>query len=234
MTDDGARGYEAVVFDMDGTLVEYTAHGARREAAVEAFTAVGIDPTEAELRSVAEGSTANARAVCETHGVDPAAFYDRFDPALAEHQHAAVADGGKPVYGDARRALEDLAVGAELPAAVLSDNYQSVVDRVVESRFPDRFVAAHGVEPGLDGRRWRKPDTRNLRSALEAMDVPARRALVVGDGTRDVAVAARAGVDSVFLRRAGTSYDGDHEPTHRIDDLDALAAIVDGHSGSGR
>lgn len=220
-------GYGALVFDMDGTLVEYTAHGARRELAVEAFDAVGVDPTTAELRSVAEGSTANAREVCEAHGADPAAFYERFDPDLAAHQRSAVDDGAKSAYEDARRALDALGVGERLPAAVLSDNFQSVVDRVVEERFPDRFAAAHGVAPGVEGRRRRKPDTRNLERALDAMGVPADRALVVGDGTRDVAVADRAGIDSAFLRREDSGVDG-HDPTYRLDDLGELVGIVEG------
>ncbi len=225
MTDDG---YAAVVFDMDGTLVEYTDHGLRRAVASETFAAVGIDPTEAELRSVAEETTANAREICEAHGVDPAAFYERFDPALAERQRALVDDGGKSPYDDARTALSGVGVGDSVAGAVLSDNYQSVVDRVVERHFPGRFAVARGVAPGVEGRRQRKPDPTNLQRALTAIDAPAERALVVGDSSRDVAVAARAGVDSVFIRRNGRRLDGDHDPTYRVDDLGALAEIVDG------
>ncbi len=222
------EGYAAVVFDMDGTLVEYTGHDLRRAVARETFAAVGIDPTEAELRAVAEESTANARAVCETHGVDPAAFYERFDPALAERQRAVIDDGGKPPYDDARTALAAL---EDRPAAVavLSDNYQSVVDRVVDRHFPGRFAVARGVAPGVEGREHRKPDPTNLRRILAETDTPAERALVVGDSSRDVAVAARAGVDSVFVRRDGRRLDGGDDPTYQVDDLGALPGILDGH-----
>jgi hypothetical protein len=138
-----------------------------------------------------------------------------------------VANGGKPVYEDARQALAELGVGDVLPAAVLSDNFQSVVDRVVEERFSGRFVVAHGVEPGVEGRRRRKPDTGKLRAALDAVGVPRDRTLVVGDGTRDVAVADRAGVDSAFVHRDAAQVD-DYDPTYRLDDLEALVGIVDG------
>lgn len=221
MSDDG--GYAAVVFDMDGTLVEYTSHDLRRAVASETFAAVGIDPTEAELRAVAEESTANARDVCETHGVDPAAFYERFDPALADRQRTVVDDGGKPPYDDARTALSE--IGDGVATAVLSDNYQSVVDRVVARHFPSQFAVARGVAPGLEGRQYRKPDPTNLQQTLAEMDVAAERALFVGDSPRDVAVAARADVDSAFVRRDGARADG-HEPTHRLDDLGQLAQVV--------
>ncbi|PSQ38347.1 hypothetical protein BRD13_06650 [Halobacteriales archaeon SW_5_70_135] len=107
-----ADGYAAVVFDMDGTLVEFTGRDLRRETAVEAFDEAGIALTDDELAAVVDGSTANARAVCRDRDVDPAAFYDPFDRLLAERQRAVVADGGKRPYDDALTALKELTAPA--------------------------------------------------------------------------------------------------------------------------
>lgn len=224
-------GYDAVVFDMDGTLVEYTGHDHRRSAAVEAFDAVGIDPTDAELDVVAESSTANAREICDDRGVDPADFYARFDPALLDRQLALLEDGGKRPYPDAVDALDRLGIGTDdgAPvAAVLSNNYQAVVEAVLDRHFPGRFHTAYGVDPGLEGRRYRKPDTRYLQQALDDLGVNPDRTVVVGDGASDVAVAAAAGMDSVHVRRHDTRPETATDPTHQTDGLTGLPAIVRG------
>lgn len=230
MTEDpGGPPYDALVFDMDGTLVEYTTDECRREAAIAAFDAVGVAPTGDELASVAADSTENARGICRDRGVDPDAFYEAFDPLLAERQHEVVADGGKPPYDDALAALERLGIdgdGDGHPAAVLSNNYQSVVDRVLDRHFVGHFPVAYGVPTGPAGRQRRKPDTAYLEAILADIDASPGRTLVVGDGHSDVAVAARAGADSAHVERRGR-HEGPVEPTHRIESLAALPSLLE-------
>jgi len=239
------NGYAAVVFDMDGTLVEFTGRELRRETAVEAFDEAGIAPTDAEMAAVVDGSTANARAVCRDRGVDPAAFYDPFDRLLAKRQRAVIADGGKPPYEDALAALEGLsgvtttraerADGGDRPAvgtAVVSNNYQSVVDSVVERHFPDRFAVAYGTDPGDEGRRRRKPDPHFLLRALEDLAVDPGAALMVGDSADDVDAAAAAGADVALLARGRGRSEPAAEPTYRLDGLDELVDVVTGDRSS--
>ncbi|PSQ37973.1 hypothetical protein BRD10_04550 [Halobacteriales archaeon SW_12_71_31] len=236
-------GYAAVVFDMDGTLVEFTGRDLRHETAVEAFDEAGIAPTDDELAAVVDGSTANARAVCRDRGVDPAAFYDPFDRLLAERQRAVVADGGKRPYDDALRALEELTAPAArreradggpppVDVAVVSNNYQSVVDDVIERYFPDRFAVAYGTEPGEADRRRRKPDPHFLLRAVDDLGVDPAATLLVGDSADDVDAAAAAGVDVAHLRRdpdrGRSEPDPDAAPTYRVDGLDELLAVVTG------
>lgn len=223
-------GYDALVFDMDGTLVEYTTDDLRREAAVTAFEAVGIDPSDDELRSVAAGSTENARGICRERGVEPDDFYEQFDPLLAERQHEVVEGGGKPPYDDALTALDRLGIDGDGPngtlAAVLSNNYQSVVERTLDRHLPGHFPVAYGVPTGPAGRERRKPHAGYLRAVLADLDAAPDRTLVVGDGRSDVAVAAAVGVDCAHVERRGP-HTGDEEPTHRIETLVSLPAIVD-------
>ncbi len=231
----GDGQYDALVFDMDGTLVEYTGYEFRRRAAVAAFDAVGIDPTEDELLRVAEDGTANAREVCADRGVAPADFYDAFDPLLADLQRDLVADGGKLPYDDALDALDRLGLhgsdtapdgGPALRAGVLSNNYQSVVESVVRRHFSDRFGATYGVPPGIAGRDQRKPATGRLERTIGDLGADRDRVLMVGDGADDVAVAAAAGVDSVHVRRRDRSLPDEADPTYSIADLSALSDIV--------
>ncbi|PQA50889.1 HAD-IA family hydrolase, partial [Amnimonas aquatica] len=71
-----------------------------------------------------------------------------------------------------------------------------------------------------------KPDPRMLLELLEELRVPARRAVMVGDTTYDLAMAAAIGMPSV-----GVTY-GVHAPERLLqhgplalcDDIDALAA----------
>ncbi|PSQ56649.1 hypothetical protein BRD18_08440 [Halobacteriales archaeon SW_7_71_33] len=117
-------------------------------------------------------------------------------------------------------------------APALSNNYQSVVDDVVERHFPDRFAVAYGTEPGETGRRRRKPDPHFLMRAVDDLGVDPAATLLVGDSADDVDAAAAAGVDVAYLRRdpdrGRSEPDTDAAPTYRVDGLDELIAVVTG------
>ncbi len=88
--------------------------------------------------------------------------------------------------------------------------------------------------------RYRKPDPRIFRVALERMAVSAAAAMFVGDRlAADVAGASRAGMISVLKDPGGARRRRRIRPDHRIVSLRELPAIVagygrDGASGGGR
>jgi FMN phosphatase YigB (HAD superfamily) len=64
-----------------------------------------------------------------------------------------------------------------------------------------------------------------LRNAMAALDVPAERALMIGDRrTSDVAAGRAAGVGTVWLR---SDDGGGPRADHEIDSLADLPALVD-------
>jgi HAD superfamily hydrolase (TIGR01509 family) len=71
----------------------------------------------------------------------------------------------------------------------------------------------------------RKPSPHMLRNAMAALDVPAERALMIGDRrTSDVAAGRAAGVGTVWLR---SDDGGGPRADHEIDRLADLPALVD-------
>jgi putative hydrolase of the HAD superfamily len=73
----------------------------------------------------------------------------------------------------------------------------------------------------------RKPDPRIFRAALDAVQCPPERAILVGDSLEvDVAGARAAGIRSVLIDRGATG--GDVDDVERIFTLDGLPALMSG------
>jgi len=218
-------GYDAVVFDNDGVMVEPT-DGAHITGAVRAaFREVGHDPDpDAVERAVATG--AGPRETVETVGVegevDVEVFWRRREERASAAQRRLVRDGGKPLYDDV--AVLD---GLDAHLGLVSNNQAETVEFVVDHYDLDFFEAVYGREPTVAGARRRKPNPHYLERALA--DLGTRNALYVGDSEVDVEAARRAGVDGAFLRREHRA-DADLavEPTYEVPDLHALAAELRG------
>jgi histidinol-phosphate phosphatase family protein len=111
------------------------------------------------------------------------------------------------------------------------------------ARLDGVFVCPHHPETQHDGGEkslrgpcsCRKPSVGLVTRALESLDVPAWRAVVVGDGTIDMQLASNAGLASIGLTTGLGCADGRFpaRPVWRFPDLDAAAAWLSGEpSGS--
>lgn len=216
-------GYEAVVFDNDGVLVHPTDSRVLRRAAARTFEVFGVDPPTDGVDAAADGSLDGITRACERRGVDPAAFWAACEVRAAGAQRAALAAGEKPRYEDVA-ALRDL----DRPMGVVSNNQHATVEAVLETfDLGDLFVTAYGREPSLRGLRRKKPATHYLHRALADLGVAPADALYVGDSNDDLRAARAAGVDVAFVRRPHRAdYDLVAEPTHAVESLHGLAALV--------
>ena len=215
-------GYDAVVFDADGVLVEPTASGTLQAAIERAFAEHGVDdPTEEDVAGLRATSPEELQSVAERYGLDGAAFWASRDHHASSAQREAVRRGEKVLYDDVEAVL-DLPV----PLAVVSNNQQATVDFVLEQAgLADRFDPVFGRQPTLEDVARKKPEPYYLERAIEALG--AEHPLFVGDSNVDLAAAAAAGVDSAFIRRPHRAdYALTHEPTYEITSLRELAAIV--------
>ena len=219
-------GYEAVLFDMDGVVLE----GRGTDPAVHsrALDDVLDDRDLTVPLTLRESLERDAyddafRAACAELGVDPRTLFRAREERSAKRAVERLAAGARCLHRDVA-VLDALADRTTL--GLVSNNYQSTVEFVVDHFRLDAFAFVRGRDPGPDGFRRRKPDPYYLKEALDALGTT--DGIYVGDRATDVIAAERAGVDSAFLRRDhNAARDLDAEPTVEIESLRDLLPLVD-------
>jgi phosphoglycolate phosphatase len=181
--------YELVVFDWDGTLMDSTHVIAA--SLQDACRDVGV----------AVPSDHDARYVI---GLNLADTFDHVAPGLAEEgrlrlaeryrHHFLARENEMPLYGGVREMIDDLlARGRRL--AVATGKARRGLDRVLDATgLRDRFEVTRCADEG-----FAKPHPDMLLSLLDLTGVGARQAVMVGDTTHDLELAANAGVDAVAV-----------------------------------
>lgn len=216
---------EAVLFDLDGTLVQY--ERSPGEVLQVAFEVAGCDP----LFSVEE-------------------YYARFDEFAARHDSmdalrsacfAALAaengydeDCGRAVAAAFRRERDQTNVSFR-PSAdrVLEELEGRHRLAVVTNGAPDaqrQKIAAVDLERWVDAVVYAgddvptKPAPEPFERALRALDATPATAVHVGDSLEtDVAGATAAGLDSVWIAEGRDA--GEYAPTYRVDALDEILSL---------
>lgn len=228
--------YDAVIFDIDGVLVEPTDPDVHRDAVRAAFAAFDIEPVEAETveRLVEltgdhrdQLSAPTVRQVCRNHGIDPESFWQERERIAAEAQLDEVEAGRKRRYPDAT-VVEEIGDRETIPLAAISNNQQQLVTAMLgRYELLDHFTVSFGREPELVGIERRKPNPYYARQAMTTMG--ATQPVLVGDSEVDLVTADRLGIDSVFVRRAHRQgYRPRTEPDHEIWSLTELTEVLDG------
>jgi len=138
-------------------------------------------------------------------------------------EHVVAGFGALPVHADVPegvRALSD----AGLRLVTLSNGAASVAEGLLErAGLRDRFELLMGVE---DVGVW-KPAGRAYEHAAQQCGVPASELLLVAVHPWDLDGAARAGLGTAWLDRAGTPYPGCFTPpTHTVRALPELAGAL--------
>ena len=181
--------YQAVIFDLDGTLVDtlddlrvsvnhalaQQGFPSRTRAEIRAFVGNGI--RKLIERSVPQGTSAAAIEACLV------AFRAHY------YTHACVQTrpyDGMPAVLDALRA-------AGVKTAVVTNKAEPAALEVVRHYFGDAFGLTIGQREDLP----RKPAPDGVFLALEALGVPASEAVFVGDSQVDCATARNAGLPCI-------------------------------------
>ena len=157
---------------------------------------------------------ANALAAA---GVSDAALVDEVAAAFREARTSL--DANDP---DAATVLDVL--GRDHRLALVTNGAPDVQrEKLARAGLAERFAAVViSAEVGVG-----KPDPRIFRTALDALGVSAEDAMMVGDSLeRDIAGAARAGLRSIWLDRAGVGAAGSSVPDVRIRSLRELPDAV--------
>ena len=218
------RLLEAVLFDKDGTLVDFHATWDRAfgvtleqlapdRAALElAASAVGYD---LDSREVDPGSPLIAEsnaAIMELLG--PFVDVTRFESILSTQAEASVT----PATG----ALEllELLVDAGTPAGVVTNDSEAVTHGQLARLGWERLFA---VVIGYDSGHGAKPDPGPVLAALSALDATPSSAVLVGDSNHDLEAARRARVTTVYV---GDDGDIGASADISVADLSELASLI--------
>jgi phosphoglycolate phosphatase len=188
--------YELVIFDWDGTLMDSTRLIARSLQA--ACRDVGTPvPSERDALFVIGLNLADtfARVAPQLDAAGQARLAERY-------RHHFLADEGQaPLYDGVPEMLADLH-GRGRRLAVATGKARRGLDRALrQTGLAQWFEATRCADEG-----FAKPHPGMLLMLLELTGVEPRRALMVGDTTHDLELAANAGVDAVAV-----SYGAHHE-----------------------
>jgi HAD superfamily hydrolase (TIGR01509 family) len=190
----------AVIFDIDGTLVDSNA--AHAETWVEALREHGIPCDAAQVRPLIGmgGDKLLPRiANIEEDSAEGRAIAKRKKELFAERMpDLAPTPGARALIAHLRRLKKNVVIATSADdremAALLE---QSGVADLIPSR------------ASKDDARQSKPNPDIVRAALERARVPSARALMIGDTPYDIEAAKRAGVQSIALRCGGHWSDKD-------------------------
>lgn len=185
----------AVVFDLDGTLVD-SSHDITR--AVNAMLAEhglsGLAPAQVEPL-LGEGALSLVAAVYAILGVavEPERLAADTATYLAHYAEEPVRDS--VLYRDARTALDELSRRG-VALGVCTNKNTGLAVRVLTELGVDRFFAA---VVGGDALPVRKPDPAHLLATVTAIGADPDRTVFVGDSRIDAECGRRAGVTSVLV-----------------------------------
>jgi phosphoglycolate phosphatase-like HAD superfamily hydrolase len=215
-------GFEAVLFDMDGVLLQGPATPAEvyQHATDDTVDALGLDVSAEEHAPLWKYHYDDQMAdCCRDLGVDPATFWETREQFASDRENRRIREGVRAPFPDTE-VLADLPV----PLGIVSNNRDSTVRFAASELFGDQFAVAIGRDPTVEGFRRRKPNSHYLDRALAALDVEG--ALYIGDRTSDVDAARAAGIDGGFLRRGHNSkMSFDEPPTVDVEGLDELRSL---------
>ena len=213
--------YDAILFDMDGVLL----HGAETEscvyeaAATKALENFGVERINHNHNSLKKFHYTSAmESTCEALGIPVEEFWKQRENYAAELENRQIRDGERGPFDDIE-VLKELAPSHSL--GVVSNNRQATVDQMISVCGLDFMDIAIGRDHSLAGYYDRKPEPTMLQAALRKLS--AETGLYVGDSTKDVIAADRAGIDSAFIYRPhNADINLDCAPTMELTGLDGL------------
>ncbi|HEY0370992.1 MAG TPA: HAD-IA family hydrolase [Thermoanaerobaculia bacterium] len=211
--------YRAVLFDLDGTLVD--SYTALAEAVNHARRADGLtDLSDARVRTfVGDGVEKLLQRAFERADISPTlvdAFETRYDEVCCEESK---------VLADVESTLERLsALGVEM--AVCTNKPTSFSKKILDFLDLSRYFRAI---VGPDAAGARKPDAQHLLFTLESVRCAPEETLFVGDMPIDIRAARNSGIDVAVVPTGSSTREqlAAAEPDHFLERFSDLIKIVE-------
>jgi phosphoglycolate phosphatase len=189
------RQFDLIAFDWDGTLFDSTALITRCIQAACADLGVRV-PTDAQASYVIGMGLAEA-----LQHAAPELPAERYRELGARYRHHYLAREHEIVFFDGTLAmLEALKARGHRIAVATGKSRRGLDDALRSSALQGLFDATRTADETAS-----KPDPRMLLELMDELQTPPERALMIGDTTHDLQLAANAGIASV-----GVSY-GAHD-----------------------
>jgi phosphoglycolate phosphatase len=207
----------AVIFDLDGTLVDSLPDIAAAMNVTLAEDGVAPIPDADIRRMIGEGAQAAVERALIYRGLaaDKAAvtrLLHRFEPHYISHSKA-----GSRVYPGGREVLAAL-TGGGIACGLCTNKPEAVTDVVMQATGLDRFM---GTVIGASDQLPKKPAPDMLLATISGLGYSAKDAVMVGDSIADFAT-ARAAKVPVILVDFGYS----RKPVHELG-ADAVISHLD-------
>ncbi len=192
--DRGSDWPRAVVFDLDGTLIDSIGDIADALNATLATRGLAALPEDRIKQMVGAGVPELVRRGLTAHGVTDSDMQDCVAEMMQRYTARPVArtrlfDGGAE--------LLDLLAGRGVKMGVCTNKPQPITELILQQfGVATRFGAIVGESPA----RPRKPDPAMLRATLDMLGVAAFDAVMIGDSASDVGTARALGVPVVIVR----------------------------------
>lgn len=183
--------YKAVLFDMDGTVMNTIEDlNDSVNASLQAFGLPQITLADT-MRFVGNG----ARRLMEQAvpaGTDP----DRFETILEYYvnyyqKHCLIKTGPYPGIPELMRSLQ----AAGLRQVIISNKPDAAAREIADRYFPDFAEFVIGEKDGLRRKPW--PDM--IFAAIERLGVPREECVYAGDSEVDIDTARNAGIDCISV-----------------------------------
>lgn len=218
------RPLRLVVFDVDGTLVDSQAD--ILAAMVHAFDRVGhpAPPPQDVLRIVGLSlDIAVARLAPQLDPAGHARMVDGYKEAYVELRAKAGAAQSSPLYPGAIEAIEALHAVPEILLGVATGKSRRGLDKLLEAHDLRRYFVTLQVSDHHPS----KPHPSMLQAALAETGLAPGNAVMVGDTTYDMEMAAAAGMAGIGVTWGYHPRDELHPAARLIDDFSDLPACLD-------
>ena len=185
------RTYKAVVFDLDGTLLNTLED--LRDSVNAALRQCGMpERTEDEIRRFVGNGVEKLMSLSVPKGQENPLFQQAY--AIFKEHYGHHCNDKTDLYPGVKELLADLRDrGCRM--AIVTNKYQAGMDILMEQYFQEYLSVAIGETAG----RPKKPAPDGVYEALKQLGIPKEEAVYVGDSEVDIATARNAGMDCIAV-----------------------------------
>jgi pyrophosphatase PpaX len=193
--------YDAYLFDWDGTLAQ--THGIALEVVRTQLGRYGLQLTDQQIVDKVFGRYSEGMREVGAPEADLQKLGEEIHSVLKDQVPLAA------LYRGAKEVLQHLhSTGRKL--GLITATYREIIDiAIAKHELLDLF---NNVVTG-DEMKAQKPDPGGILTALSTLGVPAGRAIMVGDSSKDILAGQRAGTDTLLF------YPPEHATQHDISKL---------------